>query len=257
MLTFPVDPSLLVGFLLLSARLLAMMQFAPPFNGGGVPLRMRLALSVAVAAAVTPVVYQQTGPVIEPTVPALIGAIIYQIGAGVAMGVVIQLFIVAIQAAGSMIDVISGIGIAVLYDPITQVEAAPVGRLHQLIALTGLFIVDGHLLMMRGLIRSFEVAPVSGLQIEAIPEVAAKAAGDLLIAGIEIALPVLVALSMTEAVLALASRAAPRLNVMVLGFAAKSMVMILVLTVSLPLAVRSVSVLAERSVVWSLQLLGG
>lgn len=256
-MTFPLDPALMVGFLLLSARLLAMMQFAPPFNGSAVPLRMRIALSVAVSAAISPVVYEQTGPIIEPTVPALVGAMFYQVGAGVAMGVIIQLFLIAIQAGGSMIDVISGIGIAVLYDPITQVEAAPVGRLHQLIALTGLFIIDGHLMIMRGLIRSFEVAPVSGMRIDAIPEVAARAGTDLLIAAVEIALPVLVALAMTEAVMALASRAAPRLNVMVLGFAAKSMVMLLVLTISLPLAVRAVGILAERGVTWSIRFLGG
>ena len=64
-------------------------------------------------------------------------------------------------------------------------------------------------------------------------------------------------MALAEIVLGLASRAAPRLNVMVLGFAAKSLIMMIVLGISLPLALRSVSALLMRSLEWSIALLGG
>lgn len=253
MQTYSLDPGVLIAFLLLTARMMAMMQFAPPFSSGAIPIRVRLAVSVGVGIALAPVLT----PSVEPTTAALVGAVIYQAVAGAAMGALIALFMATLQAAGSMIDVLSGIGVAVLYDPTTQVQAGPIGRLHQIIMVTGMFVVDGHLLLVRGVLRSFEAAPLTGLRIDRLPDAFLQAAGDLMLAAVEISLPVLVAMAMAEATLALATRAAPKLNVMVIGFAVKSLVMMVVLTVSLPLAVRAVSVLVERSVTWSIALLGG
>lgn len=253
MASYLLAPDLIVAFLLLTARIMAVLQFAPPLSSGAVPIRVRLAVAASTGIALSPVLALE----LDLTASALVGAVLYQIVVGAAMGAVIQLFMAAIQAGGSIIDVLSGIGIAVLYDPTTQIQAGPVGRLYQLIMVTGLFIVDGHLLIMRGVLRTFDAAPLGGLDTDGLAQALIRGAGDLLLAAVEIALPVLVALAMTEIILGLASRAAPRLNVLVLGFAAKAMVMIVVLTVSVPLAVRSVSTLIERSLTWSVGALGG
>ncbi len=253
MASYVLDPNLIVGFLLLTARMMAMLQFAPPFSSGAVPIRVRLAVSAGTGLALAPLIAAE----IDLTSLGLLTAVVYQIVVGAAMGAVIALFMAALTAAGSMIDLLSGIGVAVLYDPMTQVQAGPVGRLYQLIMVTGLFIIDGHLLIVRGLLRTFDAAPLDGLVAADLSEAISAGARDLLLAAAEISLPVLVALAMTEVVLGLASRAAPKLNVLVLGFAAKAMIMLLVLTVSVPLAVRSISALLERSIVWSVRALGG
>ena len=56
-----------------------------------------------------------------------------------------------------------------------------------------------------------------------------------LTAAVQIAAPILGALFVTEILLGLASRAAPKLNIMVLGFGAKSLVMFMLLGAALPL----------------------
>ena len=253
MASYAFDPNLIVGFLLLTARMLAMLQFAPPFSSGAVPIRVRLAIAAGTGIALAPLLAVE----FDLSASGLVTAVVYQVVTGAAMGVIIGLFMAALNAAGSMIDLLSGIGVAVLYDPTTQIQAGPVGRLYQLIMVTGLFIIDGHLLIVRGLLRTFDAAPLAGLAVSDLSEALSNGARDLFLAAVEISLPVIVALAMTEVVLGLASRAAPRLNVLVLGFAAKAMIMMLVLTVSIPLAVRSLSVLLERSVMWSLRALGG
>lgn len=253
MASYAFDPNQIVGFLLLTARMMALLQFAPPFSSGGVPVRVRLAVAAGTGLALAPLLAVD----FDLSSLGLVAAVVYQIVVGAAMGVIISLFMAALNAAGSMIDLLSGIGVAVLYDPTTQIQAGPVGRLYQLIMVTGLFIIDGHLLMVRGLLRTFDAAPLEGLIVADLSDALINGARDLFLAAIEISLPVLVALAMTEVILGLASRAAPRLNVLVLGFAAKALIMMFVLTVSVPLAVRSLSVLLERSVVWSLQALGG
>jgi flagellar biosynthetic protein FliR len=117
--------------------------------------------------------------------------------------------------------------------------------------------VEGHLLIVRGVIRSYEAAPLSGLRIDAVGTILAEAAGQLLLAAVEVALPLLVALLLTETVLGLSARAAPRLNVMVVGFAVKSMVFMLAFALTLPLLINAVSALLERSLRWALVGTGG
>lgn len=253
MASYAFDANVIVGFLLLTARMMAMLQFAPPFSSGAVPIRVRLAVAAGTGLALAPLLAFD----FDLSSSGLAAAVVYQILVGAAMGVVISLFMAALTAAGSMIDLLSGIGVAVLYDPTTQIQAGPVGRLYQLIMVTGLFIIDGHLLIVRGLLRTFDAAPLQGLDVADLSEALTAGARDLLLAAAEISLPVLVALAMTEVVMGLASRAAPKLNILVLGFAAKAIIMLVVLTVSVPLAVRSVSALLERSIVWSIQALGG
>ena len=69
----------------------------------------------------------------------------------------------------------------------------------------------------------------------AVAAVAVIAVAAFLIAALQIGAPILGALFVTEILLGLASRAAPKLNVMVLGFGAKSLVMFMLLGAALPL----------------------
>ncbi len=129
--------------------------------------------------------------------------------------------------------------------------------MNQLIATVLLVGLEGHLLIVRGVLRSYEAAPVSGLEISSLDMVLTDGIGQLLLAAIEIALPLLVALLMTEAVLGLSARAAPRLNVMIVGFAVKGVVFMLGFALTLPLLINAVSTLLERSLRWGIAVSGG
>jgi flagellar biosynthetic protein FliR len=113
------------------------------------------------------------------------------------------------------------------------------------------------LLVIRGVLRSYQAAPLSGIRIDSLPVALTDSVGELLLAAVEIALPLLVALLMAEVVLALAARAAPQLNVMVVGFAIKSLVFTIGFAVGLPLVVNAVSALLERGLRVAIQVTGG
>ena len=85
----------------------------------------------------------------------------------------------------------------------------------------------------------------------------ADGVGQLMLAAIEVGLPLLVALLMAELVLAMAARAAPQLNVMVVGFALKSLAFTIGFAVGLPLLVNASSGLLERGLRWAVQVGGG
>jgi flagellar biosynthetic protein FliR len=247
-----VAPEAVVGFLLVTTRMLAAFVVAPPFAGVLVPFRVRLAVAVAVALAVGPGQARDVGLEVGP----LVVAVIYQVVVGALFGYLVQLLLSAPMVAGALIDNLSGFSVAGVFDPFSASSATPAARLNQLIATVILVVVDGHLLIIRGLLRSYEAAPLSGLRTDSLGSVLSQGVGQLILAALEIALPVVVALLLAEVVLALATRAAPQLNVMVVGFALKSLVFTIGFALGLPLVVNGTSVLLERSLRWALALTG-
>ena len=256
-MSISVDPGVLVAFLLVSTRLLATLTVAPPLGGPAVSVRVRLAVAVSLGFVVGPVqaaALAEAG--FEPTVPALVTAIVYQVVVGAMFGFVIQLLLAAPTVAGAMIDYLSGFSAAGLFDPFSGASSTPAARLNQMVVIVVLVALEGHLLIIRGVLRSYEAAPLTGARFDSTGPVLTEGAGQLLLAAIEVALPVLVALLLAEVVLGLAARAAPRLNVMVVGFAVKGLVFMLGFALTLPLIVNGISVLLDRALRWGLGLAG-
>ncbi len=248
-----IDPTTAVSFLLVMTRLVTVLTVAPPFQGSTVPIRVRVGVAASVGLLIAPL---QTTEV-STDIASLIAAIVYQVVVGAMFGFLIQLMLSVPLIAGSMIDGLSGLSASSLFDPLSNSTATPAARLNQLLATVILFGIEGHLLIVRGVIRSYEAAPLSGIRIASMGTLLTQSAGQLLLAAVEISLPVLVALLLTEAVLALSARAAPRLNVMVLGFAVKSIVFLLVFAVTVPLLINGISALLDRSLRWAIVGSGG
>lgn len=248
-----IDPATAISFLLVMTRLATVLAIAPPFNASMLPNRVRVGVAASLSLLVAPL-----NPVeLTPGVLGLLLAVVYQVMVGAVFGYLIQLLLSVPMIAGAMIDGASGLSASTLFDPMSNSPATPTARLNQMLVVVVLVGIEGHLLIVRGVMRSYEAAPLSGLRIGSLGDVLVDATGQLLLAAVEISLPVLVALLLTEAVLALSARAAPRLNVMVVGFAVKSIVFLAVFALGLPLLINGVATLLDRSLRWAIGVSGG
>ncbi len=250
------QPDTAVTFLLVSTRMIAMLTVSPPFNGGMVPVRIRVALAVAVGLLLA------SGPApvsadVAIEIPALVLAIFSQIVVGLVFGFFVQLLMAAFQAAGSIIDLSAGLSAGSLYDPTTQTQTAPVGRIYQMVSLALLVALDGHLLIVQGIMRSYEAAPAGMLNVTALGPALVQGSAQFFIAALEVGFPVLAALMLTEVALAIASRAAPKMNIMAIGFGVKSVVLFFVLGVGLPLVANATINMLELSLRSGAALIGG
>lgn len=248
-----IDVTTIVSFLLIMTRLAAVLTVAPPFRGGGIPGRVRVGIAASVAMLVAPT--QDVAVSLDAA--SLIVAVTYQVLVGAMFGFLIQLLLTVPLIAGSMIDGVAGLSASSLFDPLSNTSSTPAARFNQMLSLVVLFGIEGHLLIIRGVIRSYEAAPLSGFRLAPLDDVLIESAGQLLLAAVEITIPALVALLLTEAVLALAARAAPRLNVMIVGFAVKSIVFMLTFGLTVPLLINSVAALLDRSLRWAVIGAGG
>src|SRR5687768_6339456 len=142
-MTVDVATPLLVGFLLATVRGAAWLVVSPPFNSRVIPGPVKAALAMALAVPVAP---KLAASAPEPTLTTLLGGVVVQVLAGVALGFVTYLLFAAVQAAGDLMDLFGGFSLAYGFDPLSMQQNSVFGRLHSLLALMLLFALDGHLL---------------------------------------------------------------------------------------------------------------
>jgi flagellar biosynthetic protein FliR len=207
-----------VAFFFPLARILALLGSAPPFNNPAMTTRVRLAFGLAVitigiAPALPPM------PAIDPASATGLLLLAQQMLIGFAMGFAMRLVFSAVDMAGSLISLQMGLGFASSYDPQTAGQTGVVSEFLGLLALLVFMAINGHLMIIATLTHSFTVIPVSGAGLAANSWwTLARSAAIIFSSGLLLALPVVVALLITNLALAVLSRAAPQLNLMAIGF---------------------------------------
>jgi flagellar biosynthesis protein FliR len=240
-----IDPAVVITIVLASTRFVTFFLIAPPFASSVVPVRVKVGLSVALSLVM---VGRLDGPSVAAfELPGLMAAVAYQVLVGASLGFIVLLVFAAVQSAGAIIDFSAAFSGAVLYDPLAGAGLSPMSRLYQLLATTLLFTSGGYLLFVAGIVRSFEAAPLAGLELGELGELLTGRLADMVVAAIQIALPLLVALFMAELVLGLVARAAPQLNLLVVGFGVKSAIILGLGVVALPLLPHAVNLLVATA----------
>jgi flagellar biosynthetic protein FliR len=133
------------------------------------------------------------------------------------------------------------------------------GRIQQLLAVTLLFALNGHLVLVRGFLTSFEVLPLRVVDLGALARAVTVDLGRFLVAALEIAAPVVVVLFLAELALGVVSRAVPSLNVLAMSFPLKILLTLSVAGVAIGLLPGALDALLDRvstDVAAALRLLG-
>ena len=211
-----IDAGWAIGLLLAMIRVGAFVTASPIF-GRSIPAAGRLGL-------VTVLGFTFAAPVGGSLdLGALIVAAVVNAAVGIGLGLLTGLIFYLFTVAGALIDFTSGLSSAEVFDPLTQSRSPVFGRFLNLGALTLFLVLGGDRLLVAGLGRSFQaigltgsISPAGGLATMAVDLV-----GRLMIAAVELAMPALAALFITEVILGIAARFAPQANVFLIGFPAK------------------------------------
>lgn len=199
------------------ARILGLVATAPLWSTAGIPRRTRLILGLGITVAIAPVLPPM--PDVQPASLAGLWILGQQVLIGISMGFAARIVFAAIDMAGTYIGFQMGLGFATFYDPMEGAQTAVLAEFIGLIALLLFMAFDGHLLYISTLAQSFHAIPVGP---EALSPNSwrnlAELGGKIFSAGLLLALPVLVALMITNVALGVLTKAAPQLNLFALGF---------------------------------------
>lgn len=226
--------TLLAAFLWPLSRILALVATAPLLGNPSVPVRVKLGLAVMITVLVMPLV-EKSLPQIDPASGVGFAILLQQILIGIAMGLVMRIVFVAVEMAGELIGLQMGLGFAVFFDPQNSGQIDIVGRFLGVIASLAFLAIDGHLIMIALISQSFSTLPI-GLEgmTNATFTTLANWGSEIFKAGLQLSLPVLTALLITNLALGVLTRVAPQLNIFAVGFPLTLSIGLLVMALSMP-----------------------
>ena len=218
-LIIPLKPVLV--FVIVLARMGGLVTFAPFWGHKSVSVQIRIVLAFALAFALTPLLLNRIAPPSSDLLtltPVLIGELLI----GCAFGFVGRLVFSGLELAAQVIGFQMGFSLASTIDPSTQAQTAALGVVAQMLGLVIFMGADGHHWLLMATMRSFEVAgPGAAHMTPALPQLLIRLSADALTVGVALAAPSIVMLLAVELALAIAGRAIPQIQVMILGFPLK------------------------------------
>ena len=151
------------------------------------------------------------------------------------MGFTMRVIFSTLDVAGELIGLQMGLSFATFFDPQSAGSTSVVAQIFGLIIALIFLALNGHLMLIEVLSRSFEWLPISINPVHAEGWLMLARTGSVLFAtGLLLALPVVVALLITNIALAVLTRAAPQLNLFAVGFPITSTVGIAIIWLTLP-----------------------
>jgi flagellar biosynthetic protein FliR len=244
-LTLSVAGAPLIAYLLASIRIIAWLALVPPFSSKSVPAMAKVVLSLGLAFATTPSIAAGSLPT---STPGLVGTAAVQALVGAAMGFVTYLLFSTIGAVGGLVDLFGGFAVAQAFDPLAMNVNTVFGRFHQMLAVMLLFATNGHLLVIGGLLKTFDVLPVGATpSLVGGEDVLLKAFSVFFVTAVQIALPLIAVLFVADLALALLTKVAPQLNAINVMFPAKIGLTLIVLGLSLPVLPQAMHRMVELS----------
>lgn len=244
-MTISTTPAALTAFILVLVRTSAWLVIVPPFGSRVIPTQVKIGLAVALSLPVFPKMIDQAPDTLD--VAPFVGAVALQVVIGLALGFLTYLLFAAVQAAGELVDLFGGFTVAPAYDPLGNSQSSTFGRFYQLLVVTLLFVTNGHLLLVNGFMRSFDAIGFQGRPLRDLSELFVGELSTFFVAAIEIAAPLLAALFLAEVALGILSRAAPQMNVFMLGFPAKILLTLVLTGLTLPLIPGTISSIGSRA----------
>lgn len=248
-----IGQEILAGFLLAVARTAGFVLVTPPFNTRAIPAYARGALAVALALPLSLATIPTAPPL---TSTALLLDLLLQLVLGLVTGFFVLVAVATITAIGDLMDLVGGFQMALALDPLQLVQTSVMGRLHQLLAVTLLFVSNGHLLVLDGLARSVQAMPLPAPHWNDIGLAVTGQLGGLTLAALEVAAPVLAAMFVADVSLGLLTRAAPALNAFTLGFPLKILFTLLLAGFIVARVPHTLTTLVGRAVQLGLNLSG-
>jgi flagellar biosynthesis protein FliR len=234
-MTFEADDILrwVSAFIWPFVRISAMVLAAPILGARNVNIRARLGLGLLLALLVAPQL--DPPPEIDPlSIDGLVAAI-HQVVIGLAMGFVMQMVFSALTQAGEAVALSMGLGFASAMDPVGGVQVPMVSQYFMILATLIFLALNGHLVLIELLLRSFETLPIGagGLSADDLWRVVGFGS-TMFAAGLLVALPAVASLLLVNLAMGVITRAAPQLNIFAIGFPITLMAGFVIVLLTLP-----------------------
>ena len=251
--------SQIVIFFLIFARLVGLVMFAPVFNRKEVMSSVKIAFCFWIA---TLLLFVVPLPISFATTPlTFMIAIGIELCIGMIIGFIADLMIIAIEFGGSLMDTQAGLSVANILDPSSGRQITLLSQLLKWTAFIIFIYIDGHHLLLSAVVKSFELLPPGGsVHITSTSQYLVQIGKDIFDIGVRLAIPVILIVFMVDYAFGILNRVAEQINVFQLGFQVKPVVSLIVIFITTPILVESVTEISQKvitNVMVTIQQLAG
>lgn len=220
---------------LLALRIGPVFAFAPPFTLTRVPAQLRVLFSLAVAAALV-AGHPEAAAISDYSAGGLVACALRELLLGSLFVLAFQLTFAALYMAGRTIDIQAGFGLAMVIDPTTKAQSPLVGTLFAYAAGAVFLAMDGHAQLLRLLAVTLEAAPLGTWTLPQTLNGLTRFMSVIFLTGLGVGGGTVLALFLADMAISLLSRTTPQLNVLLLGFQVKTLLLLVALPVTLGMA---------------------
>ncbi len=232
------------SFLFVLVRTGSIIMAAPVFGAFSVPMRLKAALSLMLALLLTPLVPKAPLPADLMSMAIGVGG---EALVGAAMGLAARFIFTGIEYAGQIASFQIGIGMASTFDPIHGAQVTVIGRLMGILAILVFLSVNGHLMVIMAIRKSFDVIPPYGFNLSAgLMEHLVLFSKETFLLAVKFSAPVVAALVFVNIALGIMARTVPQLNMFAIGFAVTIAVGFIMFAFSMPVIAPAASVAFDR-----------
>jgi flagellar biosynthesis protein FliR len=188
---------------------------APPFGALYTPVPVKIGLSLVLALVLAPTIDVPGTVALAPLAVILAR----EAAIGFALALAVRVLMAGAELAGQLAGFQLGFAYAAAVDPQTGARNSIVAALYSSLSLLAFLGINGHHTLLRALAESYRELPMGlGHVSGGMAAQVASLLGLLFVFGVQVAAPIVIVLLVAEVAVGLVSRAAPALNMMVLGF---------------------------------------
>ncbi|MBN1500409.1 MAG: flagellar biosynthetic protein FliR [Spirochaetes bacterium] len=236
------------AFLLIYIRMHSMFMTAPFFSSAIIPFRTKAALAFFITLVIFPVVTAD-GYTVSANMAQYGLMVLREVAIGVYLGFLSSIVFAAFQLSGQYFAVQIGFGINEVLDPMSQVSVPIIGQLKNFIGILVFLYIKGDHFLLSAIYKSYKLAPAFNV---------VNGSGDLVrymvhsfsgmfVIALKIALPIVATIFLVTVSEGVLAKAAPQMNIMMLGFPFKIIIAFSLLAILSPMIIRIMHVALERS----------
>lgn len=222
-------------FFLVMTRVSGIFIVSPFLGSKNIPVKIKASVIFMISLVLFPVLLNQGILHVPDTIIGYALALFTELFIGWVIGFVSYLTFASIHMAGTILDMQVGFGVVNIMDPTSGQSVPIIGSFKYNLALIVFLVSNSHHLLLNGLSESFRLVPILGAVLSTnLAEIIVDLVWGTFVVAMQLSLPVLVAIILTDVALGILARTMPQMNIFVVGIPAKILIGIFVLSVALP-----------------------
>jgi flagellar biosynthesis protein FliR len=210
-------PALAAAFMLVFARVGAMVMLLPGLGEVNIPVQVKLVMALGLTLIILPLHRADYHVDMQSLTPLLV-LMVHEIVIGVVLGATARVTLSALQVAGSVIAQQLGLGFVTAVDPTQGQQGLLIGNFLTILGLTLLFATDSHHLVIAALSDSYAIfSPGELMSSGDVADLATRAFAAAFKIGIQLAAPFLVFGLVFNVGLGVLARLMPQMQVYFVG----------------------------------------